>query len=60
MSILISQREPIFIIVYIKNIYFVCNTLKIRMNVCVYVNTYRYMYMPTSKSVHMDLPHFFQ
>ena len=45
---------------YLTNIYFVCNTLKIRMNVCVYVNTYMYMYMPTSKSVHMDLPHFFQ
>ena len=64
MPILISQRELIFII-YRKHMYFicmlyVCYTLKIRMNMYVYVNTYMCMYMSTSKSIHMDLPHYFQ
>ena len=60
MSILISQQELIFTIVYRKCMYFVCMLYSLRMNVFVYVNTYTYMYMPTSKLIHMDLPPFIQ
>ena len=60
MSILISQRELIFTIVYRKCMYFVCMLYSLRMNVFVYVNTYTCMYMPISKLIHMDLPPFIQ
>ena len=40
--------------------YVLCMLYSLRMNVFVYVNTYTYMYMPTSKLIHMDLPPFVQ